>query len=229
MEYHTSGLFRKRINRFLGDVEIEGKNYHVHIHDPGRLEELLIPGHEVLLEKKSGKGRKTEWDIIAVRSEGEWVFIHSGYHSIISERIIRNENISPFGEVKSIISEVKSGKSRLDFYIETKEGKGIYLEVKGCTLSRDGVALFPDAPTERGRKHIEELIKLKNKGFNSAVFFLVFAPAVRCFSPNSKVDPLFTEVFEKSLREGVKVYPFKLKYIEDQIYYLKELPLCEIK
>ena len=219
------GVFLERVNRFLGRVEINGREEYAHIHDPGRLEEILYPGNRVLLRKAKARNRKTKWDIIAGYVDDKLVFIHSGYHRKIAEKIILDEEISPLGKVLELKAEVRYGKSRLDFMVLC-ENSEIWVEVKGCTLAKNGIALFPDAPTVRGRRHLEELISIsKNK--SSAVIFLIFREDARCFAPNEETDPEFAETFKKAMK-FVSVYPILLRYDGEWIYYVKEIPICNI-
>jgi sugar fermentation stimulation protein A len=198
----------------------------VHIHDPGRLKELLYPGNKVLLKKAANDKRKTKWDVIAASYHGNWILAHSGYHSDIAEWIIKKPEISPFGKIKDITREPRMGKSRLDFLLEKMNGKKIWVEVKGCTLAINGIALFPDAPTARGKRHLETLISAIKKGAKAAVFILVFRPDAKCFAPNKETDPDFSNTFYEALDMGVMMYPLLFRYEDEKIYYLDRLPLC---
>lgn len=180
ISYDSLGKFITRNNRFLGEVLIDGKKTYGHIHDPGRLEELLKKGNDILLKRYDKKNRKTEWEVIAARYGKNWIFINSKFHSSITRKILEN-------------SEINVGGSRLDFLLMRKNEK-IWVEVKGCTLMIDHIALFPDAPTERGRRHVEKLIKLRKEGNRSVLIFLVFHNA-KCFSPNKERDEKFANIF----------------------------------
>ena len=158
--WDSQGTLKSRPNRFLAIVDIEQngtvlKDQKVHVRDPGRLKELLYPGNKVLVKHRPGENRKTQWEIIAALDD-DWILINSGYHRAISEAILRNPEISPFGKLDRLKAEVSVGHSRLDFMLE-KDGQQIGLEIKGCTLEIREIALFPDAPTERGAKHVESL------------------------------------------------------------------------
>ncbi len=218
-------IFVRRLNRFLGSVRLEEQIVEAHIHDPGRLEELLFPGNLVLLKRYSSAKRKTSWEIIAARLHNTWIFLNSKFHRPISERILKDEKISPFGKVDDLIPEVKVGNSRLDFLL-LKGDERIWVEVKGCTLVHRSEALFPDAPTSRGRRHVEELIKLRKGGDRAALIFLVF-PRASCFSPNIATDPEFAELFSEAIDVGVEVYPLLLGYDGSQIFYQAPIPICE--
>ena len=223
-------IFRERINRFLGTVDIDSpalENEKVHIHDPGRLEDLLYRNNEVLLKEARGKGRKTDWDIIAGYDAQNkcWVPVHSGYHSRIAERILENEKTSPFGKIERIKSEVAHERSRLDFLV-TAGGEKIWVEVKGCTLARDGVSLFPDAPTKRGTKHLKSLMDAVGEGDMAAVMFLVFRRDAKCFSPNEEMDPEFAKTFREAMNAGVEIHAFRLIYEKGTVYFDEEIPIC---
>ncbi len=217
--YDEEGVFIDRKNRFLGVVDI-GKKELVHIHDPGRLEELLYPGNKVLIKKADSSKRKTKWDLIAAQApeDRSWVLVHSGYHRPASEHILKD--IFPNDEIKA---EVKLGKSRIDFIVNAD--RKIAVEVKGCTLAKNKIALFPDAPTTRGRRHVEELIKFKKDGNEAILLVLVFRDA-RCFLPNESTDPDFARTFWKAIMEGVKIMPIRLKYDAPTLKTISEIPLC---
>ncbi len=219
------GIFKERKNRFLGSVKIGNETVEVHVRDPGRLNEILYPGNEVLLKRAENQDRKTDWSLLAGRVDEHWVFVNSGYHRAITERILEKHRLSPFERIEGYQAEKKLGKSRIDFLLK-KDDRDIWLEVKGCTLAEDGTALFPDAPTKRGKRHVEELIQVKDKKTDAALIVLVFRPDAKCFSPNKKTDPDFTAVFERGVEEGLSVHPISLKYTEDKIYYIGEIPLC---
>ncbi|MEO2065188.1 MAG: DNA/RNA nuclease SfsA, partial [Desulfurobacteriaceae bacterium] len=166
-----------------------------------RLRELLTPSSPLLLAPNP-KG-KLDYKVVAVKKSDEWILINTQVHSKIAQRLIE-EGYLGF-KPKEVLREVKVGKSRIDFLID----KDFYLEVKGCNLVVNGTCLFPDAPTERGRKHLEELIALKRKGYRAGVLFLAFR---RCseLRPNSETDPAFSEAFERAKALGVEFFAFNL-------------------
>lgn len=219
IDWDVEAVFLSRPNRFVGIVDIGGKEEKVHVHDPGRLEELLYPGNRVLLKRAEKPGRKTRWDLIASWYEGQWVFTNSGYHRQISENIVRRLFS---GEIKA---EVTVGHSRLDFVV--KDGENITgIEVKGCTLTENGVALFPDAPTERGRKHLETLISMMKEGKKAVLLILVFRKDSRCFAPNERTDPKFAETFGRAVEKGLMVRPVLLEYDGRDVWWKGEIGLC---
>lgn len=237
------GTFLSRPNRFLGIVELDRENgsevgeqdakladkrqVKVHIHDPGRLKELLYPGNRVLVRYVPGRTRKTEWTLIAARWDDNWILVNSGFHSRIARRILENSSISPLGKINDIRSEVKLGHSRIDFMAKDGDGHDLAIEVKGCTLTENGTALFPDAPTERGRRHLETLMEFA-KTEHSALLILVFRKESKCFSPNRATDPEFARVFNQAREQGVQVHPVVLSYENSTIRFIGEIPVREV-
>ena len=225
----AKGIFKSRENRFLGKVEIcqTSSIENVHIRDPGRLKDILYPGNEVLLERAESDNRKTDWTLLAGKVDRRWIFINSGYHRDISEGILDDLELTPFEKKYNYRAEKKLGNSRIDFLLDGDE-KNIWLEIKGCTLARDGIALFPDAPTLRGKRHVEELTEEIDKGKNSgALLFLIFRSDAECFKPYKKRDPEFASAFKSALKKGLDVYTVKLEYDGNEIYYCGEIPLCK--
>lgn len=226
----AEGVFVSRENRFLGIVDI-GKptrrdHVQVHIRDPGRLEEILFPGNKVLLQQVINPNRKTDWDLIAGTVKENWILVNSGYHRQIAEWILQQPRIPPFSKnVCSYKAEQSLGESRIDFLVKTGAGN-IWMEVKGCTLAKQGRALFPDAPTARGRRHIKELIRARKKGDQAAVLILVFRPDADCFTPNEDTDPKFAQVFRKALDKNVQIFPYQFMYKRESLYLVDELPIC---
>ncbi|NIA23513.1 MAG: DNA/RNA nuclease SfsA, partial [Proteobacteria bacterium] len=211
-------------NRFLGKVKREnGEIAEVHVHDPGRLKELLYEGNEVLIRRAKNENRKTKWDLIAAKSEGKWILVNSSFHRNIAEAIIKNRSVSLFRDFDKIMAEVKNGDSRIDFLLIKKDRK-MWVEVKGCTLKKGKAALFPDAPTLRGRKHLLNLIDSVKRGDESAVLILIFVDA-EIFSPNKKTDPEFSDTLKKAYESGVKIYTVVLDYQKNYIHFKGEIPI----
>ncbi len=222
--YDVQGEFIERVNRFLGKVKVGDGVIYAHIHDPGRLKELLYEGNTVILKRAGGTKRKTKYDILAASTSDGWVFVHSGYHRAIAESIFK-QKILKFGETVEIIPEIKYGDSRLDFLIKYDE-KSMFVEVKGCTLLKNKIALFPDAPTKRGYRHLKELLNAVNNGYRAAVIFLIFNKTAKCFAPNSATDPFFSKMFTEAVKWGIEVYPILLSYDGKWIYYHGLIPIC---
>lgn len=203
------GTFLTRPNRFVGEIEYRGKTETAHIHDPGRLKELLIKGVEVLFTHSQGKLR---YYIKAVKKDDEWILIDTALHSKLAMKIFKL--LPEFTKVKEIKKEVTFGKSRIDFTLDK-----VPLEVKGCTLVRDGLALFPDAPTERGTRHVEEIIKQKG-----IILILILRKASE-FAPNGETDPKFTEKLEEARQKGIKIIPVQLSFDGKTIFFHGKIPL----
>lgn len=221
------GVFINRPNRYVAEVEIEGSITTVHVHDPGRLKELLYPGNRCFVKFMEGAHRKTQWDMIAAAKGDEMVLIHSGYHRYIAQAILENLESNPFGTIKNLRAEVKHGQSRIDFFARTEnDAVDLWIEVKGCSLSESGVALFPDAPTSRGTRHLEELIAIKKSGHRAGVLLLVLSESDR-FAPNRVTDPKFYATFYEAISEGVEIHPVKvvLNVANNSIDYVGELPI----
>lgn len=206
-----TGTFISRPNRFIGEIKYKGQTETAHIHDPGRLKELLIEGAEVLFTHSRGK---LKYYIKAVKTKDEWVLIDTALHSNIAQKVF---GILPeFSNVKEFKREVKVGNSRIDFLLD-----GIPLEVKGVTLVKDGIALFPDAPTERGARHVKEIIE--NSGI---LLFLIFRNAKR-LSPNIKMDPEFSKNFSEARRRNIKIFAIQISFDGKTIYFENEIPLAD--
>ena len=241
LRIHTDieGTFIESPNRFLAIVEIEEngtkKQEKVHVHDPGRLEDVLYPGNRLLLRKAGNPNRKTGWDLIAGRIGEDWVLTNSAIHRQISEWVLEKGIIEEFRNVDRIIPEQKFGDSRLDFLLEESGGhdeyegdvKQTWIEVKGCTLAESGQALFPDAPTTRGRRHLDELIRAVDEGHGAALIVIVLRSEARCFGPNAKIDPDFAETFHRAVQKSVMVFPLRFSFKDNVLYYNSRIPLCE--
>lgn len=230
----AEGILVSRPNRFLGIVDIVSpvglKGEKVHIHDPGRLEDILYPGNHVLLKKAAGKNRKTGWDLIAGKAGKNFVLIHSGYHRQISHWVLKNLIIEGLEYIEKILPEQVFGESRLD-YLLVGAAHRTWVEVKGCTLAENGRAMFPDAPTIRGKRHVEELIKAVQAGDKAMMLVLVFREEAQCFRAHERIDPDFAAAFGHALEEGVQVYPLAFTFRTDgecgHIHYCGKLPLCK--
>ncbi|MFW3145372.1 MAG: DNA/RNA nuclease SfsA [Thermoplasmatota archaeon] len=222
-----SARFIDRPNRFVVVAELEdGKMEKAHLHDPGRLGEILRPRSRLLLKRAGREGRKTAFDVVAGGVGDRWVLINSSYHRRIAEAVLNDPETSPFGAIQSLKAEVAVGRSRLDFRIVDDRGDAIFMEVKGCSLTIDGRALFPDAPTERGKRHIQELKGLLEEGYRAAVMILVLGPPPGCFAPFEERDPGFAAAFRDGLEAGLEVYPLLFEYDRDLLVHKGEVPLC---
>lgn len=207
----TIGNFLGRPNRFTVMVDKDGHSFKAHLRDPGRLEDLLKPGTKLLLKPALAmRNRKTRFDVIAAFKDDEWVLINSGLHNSIAMEIIVSGFIEELKGYEVIKREYSFERSRLDFLLSRGDEK-MLLEVKGCTLLIGDRALFPDAPTIRGKRHLEELIKAMDIGFKSSILFLIFRRKAKIFSPNYNIDPEFAETLKRSAEKGVIIIPVTLK------------------
>lgn len=196
--------FIERPNRFIAWVELQGQREKVHVKNTGRCRELLLPGAQVVLTEGHNSKRKTRYDLVAVWKDGlGWVNIDSqAPNKVVREWL--DSGFSPFGEITHLQPEYTYGQSRVDFYLECG-GRRILLEVKGCTLEVAGQGYFPDAPTERGVKHLQELQKALQQGFESYLVFVIALPGVRTVLPNVETHPEFGKVLQAAWQAGVQV------------------------
>ena len=223
MKYENvvSGKFISRPNRFIAHIEINGREEICHVMNTGGMKELLLPGAEVFLCTAKNPERKTKFDLIGVRrSDGEIINIDS-----IAPNKVAGEYVKTlFPEAKLIKPETFFEKSRFDFYIEDKNDK-IFLEVKGVTLNVDGEARFPDAPTERGAKHLYELIEAKKQGFRACVLFVIAMKGCESFAPNGATDPKFAKALSDAKEAGVEIFAVDCKVTADEITADKNIPV----
>lgn len=200
----TQAVFIRRPNRFIAEVEVNGVKEIVHVKNTGRCKELLIPGCEVWLTSPGTPGRKTKYDLVAVRkSTGVLFNIDSqAPNKVVKEWLEK-------GTYTKIVPEYTYGDSRLDFYMERTQEDGrkdkCLMEVKGCTLEYDGIGYFPDAPTERGVKHIRELIRAKNEGYSASLAFVIQMDGVSEVRPNIDTHPEFGTAMSDAKKAGVEI------------------------
>ena len=196
----TKAKFLKRPNRFIAEVDVDGHKETVHVKNTGRCKELLIPGCEVWLTEPGTPDRKTKYDLVAVRKGNGIIFNIDSQapNKVVNEWLAEQD----FDTVKP---EYTYGDSRIDFYMERKDQKCL-MEVKGCTLEVDGIGFFPDAPTERGIKHIHELIKAKKKGFRSILAFVIQMDGVTEVRANVDTHPEFGTALDDAIKAGVEIW-----------------------
>ena len=196
------GTFIRRINRFVAEVAINGNTEKVHVKNTGRLRELLVPGAEVTLQKASDPNRKTAYDLISVyKPKLEWVNIDS----LVPNKLMKLQLMSMNYDV--VKPEYTFGDSRFDFYME-RDGEKFLTEVKGCTLAADlerGTGLFPDAPTERGVKHLDELAAAAQKGYHCQIAFVIQMNGIHTVFPNDDTQPEFGQALRRAVKAGVQV------------------------
>lgn len=217
MEYRNikQATFINRPNRFIANIEIDGNMEICHVKNTGRCKELLIPGAKVFVQVSDSKTRKTKYDLIAVYKGNKLVNIDSQvpnkvfYEWLLKSNLIKN--------ITTITPEAIYGQSRFDFYIETGDSRKIFIEVKGVTLEEDGVAMFPDAPTERGVKHITELCYCIDKGYEAYIVFIVQLKDVLYFTPNDATHKAFGDALRTANNKGVNVIALDTWVTENSI------------
>ena len=213
-ENTVQGLFVRRLNRFTAEVLIEGKTEQVHVMNTGRLRELLVPEAEVTLQRASNPERKTAYDLVSVYKWGlEWVNIDSLAPNKLMKQYLESLN---YDVVKP---EYSYGSSRFDFYMESR-GEKYLTEVKGCTLAADperGVGLFPDAPTARGVKHLEELADAAKEGYHCQLAFVIQMNGIHMVRPNDDTQPEFGQALARAVRAGVQVAYYGCQVEADSI------------
>lgn len=212
-EQMVQGKFLRRPNRFVAHVEIGGREEICHVKNTGRCRELLQPGAEVWCAVSDNPARKTKYDLITVRKGDYLINMDSQAPNRAAKEWLERGGLGPAELVKP---EQKFGKSRFDFYLE-RNGQGMYLEVKGVTLEDDGVCRFPDAPTERGAKHLRELIAAKEAGFDAGVLFVIQMQPARWLEPNDGTDPAFGKALREAEAAGVQVLAVDCRVTEDSM------------
>ena len=206
-----SGKFVERPNRFTAHVEIDGVTETVHVKNTGRLSCLLIPGNTVSLEKSANPNRKTKYDLIAVEDPKlGWVNVDSQVPNKVVLEWLKTKDYD------FIKPEYVYGDSRIDFYME-KDGTKYLMEVKGCTLENEGVCKFPDAPTERGVKHLHELIKACESGYEAYIFFVIQMEKAEYFTPNRETHPEFADALKTASEKGVKILAYTCKVSPEEM------------
>jgi len=201
-------VFLQRPNRFIAHVLIDGKEEKVHVKNTGRCRELLIPHARVILAESPNPNRKTRYSLIAVYKNQVLVNIDSQVPNTVIWDALKDNKIAGFNDTKLLKREVTFGQSRFDLYFETASGQKGFVEVKGVTLEEEGMAMFPDAPTQRGTKHIREMIQAVEMGYQGYIIFLVQMKGVKSFTPNRRMDENFSTALREAEKAGVKILVF---------------------
>ena len=217
-----TGFFLERPNRFIAYIEIAGQKETVHVKNTGRCAELLQPGATVYVQKADNPERKTQWDLIGVKKGKRMINMDSQIPNKVVEEWIRKGNLFP--DAALIKPETTYKQSRFDLYLEEGERK-IFIEVKGVTLEQDGVVKFPDAPTERGVKHLNELCEAVKDGYEAYVFFVIQMKGVKYFTPNMKTHAAFGEALRNAQEQGVHILAYDCKVTKDSIEIGQEVPV----
>ena len=221
------GVFLSRPNRFIAYVMVDGREEKCHVKNTGRCRELLVPGCKVYLEESENPNRSTRFDLVATEKKigDSSILINmdsQAPNSVVEEWLRKGEL---FGEKAEVKREVTYSDSRFDFSITDESGRISFLEVKGCTLEKNGVVMFPDAPTERGVKHVKELIKAKKEGYGAYILILVQMCGVKYFVPNWDTHPAFGEALREADRNRVIILCYDSIVTSDSITLFKSVPV----
>lgn len=214
--------FLERPNRFIAYAEIAGKKETIHVKNTGRCAELLVPEAEIFVQESDNPDRKTKWDLIGVKKGERLINMDSQIPNQVVGEWLRAGNL--FSAGASVRPETVYGNSRFDFYVEEGENRA-FIEVKGVTLEEEGVVRFPDAPSERAVKHVEELIRAKKEGYDAYVFLVIQMKGVRYFTPNIDTQPEFAQALKKAKAAGVRILAYDCKVTEDSIQIDEEVPV----
>jgi len=198
----VTGTFLQRPNRFIAYCKVEGRTEKCHVKNTGRCKEILVPGAKVVLFDSDNPDRKTRYDLIAAYKGDMLINIDSQAPNKAFHEFIASSGL--FGKDPKVVPECTHGDSRFDFYIEDGDRR-IFVEVKGVTLEKNGVCSFPDAPTERGLKHLRGLQRAVEEGYECYAAFVVQMKPMKCFTPNYETHEEFGEVLEEVHRNGVGI------------------------
>lgn len=214
-------VFLERPNRFLAIVELNGVRETVHVKNTGRCRELLRVGARVWCQKSDNPARKTQFDLIAVEKGGRIINMDSQAPNAAAGEWLRSGGL---GEIQNLRAETVYGESRFDFSFE-KDGKRCFLEVKGCTLEQDGICAFPDAPTQRGARHLRGLKEAAAEGFGAYVLFVIQMQDVKCIRPNDATDPDFGRALREAAASGVHILAMDCTVTENTMAIRKPVPV----
>ncbi len=219
----TQGSFQERPNRFLAYAELAGKKEVIHVKNTGRCAELLKPGAVIYVQEGQNPERKTKWDLIAVEKGDRIINMDSQIPNRVVQEWIEEGNL--FEDVRLVKPETTYCNSRFDLYVETGDKRKIFIEVKGVTLEENGVVRFPDAPSERAVKHLEELGHAVKEGYEAYVFFVIQMKGVRYFTPNRDTHPAFCDALKRAQAAGVHVLAYDCEVSADSIEVNEEVPV----
>ena len=222
-EHMEPARFVSRSNRFVAYVEQNGLQEVCHVKNTGRCKELLVPGAELYVQRSDNPARKTALDLISVKKGEQWVNMDSQAPNKVVEEWLKAGGLG-YKDIY-VKPECKYGNSRFDFYLEY-EGRKAFMEVKGVTLEEDGVARFPDAPTERGVKHIEELMHCIEVGYDAYICFVIQMKGVTRLEPNDRTHPAFGEALRRAAKAGVQVLAYDCLVKPDELKIDKKIEVC---
>lgn len=225
-EQAVTARFLRRVNRFIADIELsDGQIVQAHLANTGRMQELLRPGVAALVRPAKNPVRKTAWDLLAVDYAGSWVCLAAAWANDFMREWLSKGRIAGFYDWKQIEWEKKIGNSRFDFAVTLQSGERWLLEVKSVNYVIDGHALFPDAPTTRGRRHVEELLAIREQGWQVGIFFVTMGQPVIDVGFNAENDPEFARVMQRAIAEGADVRAFSAEILPPDVYFRGERPI----
>ena len=226
-DHIISGTFLKRPNRFIAIVLVGGQEEEAHVKNTGRCRELLIPGARVYLQQHNDPKRKTKYSLIGVSKGNLMINMDSQAPNKAVGEWLKRGGIFPY--IEEIRAEKKYGNSRFDFFVRGGElmagTREAFVEVKGVTLEEDGPAWFPDAPTERGIKHIEELIHCVEEGYDAYIIFVIQMKGVHCFRPNDRTHRAFGDTLRKAADSGVHILALDCLVTKDTMEIDEKIPV----
>ncbi len=220
-------VFLSRPNRFIAEIEVNGIPTRAHVRNTGRCRELLLPGSDIYVQEHlEQQSRKTAFSLISVKKGKRLINMDSQAPNAVWEEALKTGFAVPdWGTAIVYRREVIFGESRLDFWVQGAFGEG-YMEIKGVTLDEDGVARFPDAPTERGKKHLLELTRAVSLGLHAAVVFIIQMQEIRHFEPNRRTDPAFSKALADAERAGVNILAYSCSVTPDSLILDQTVPVC---
>jgi sugar fermentation stimulation protein A len=224
-----TGTLIKRYKRFLADITlVDGTELTVHCPNSGAMRGCSAPGSPVVISKSDNPKRKYAWTLEMVQENGIWIGVNTSMTNKLVHEALQNGVIDVFGPITSIQPEIKvSDKSRLDFLLQTESGP-VYVEVKNCSLVEDDKAMFPDAVTARGTKHLHELAQLLDKKTRAAVLFCVQRADGCCFTPARHIDPVYAETLAEVQQQGVEVLAYRAEVSPEEIRIASTIDICPI-
>ena len=218
----SKGTFLERPNRFIAYAELDGKTEVIHVKNTGRCAELLIPGASIYVQESDNPARKTKWDLIGVEKGSRMINMDSQVPNLVVKEWIESGHLT--SDIRMVRPETAYGNSRFDLYVETGSSR-IFIEVKGVTLEEEGVVRFPDAPSDRAVKHLQELEKAVREGYEAYVFFVIQMKGVRYFTPNMDTHPAFCEALRSAKAAGVNILAYDCRVSGDQIEIADPVPV----
>ena len=218
----SKGVFLERPNRFIAYAELAGKKEVIHVKNTGRCAELLRPGAPIYVQESDNPARKTKWDLIGVEKGSRMINMDSQVPNQVVKEWVEAGNLKP--DIRLVRPETTYGNSRFDLYVETGNSRA-FIEVKGVTLEENGVVRFPDAPSDRAVKHLQELEKAVREGYEAYVFFVIQMKGVRYFTPNMDTHPAFCEALKSAKAAGVRLLAYDCRVSGDEIQIADPVPV----